>query len=104
MVLLLGVPAAGADAQGCPNEALRVGAGERLPNCRAYEMVSPLDKNGAVIEVHALASGGGPAATLGVAPDGEAVAFAARGAVFADNESSPHGAGQYISTRGESSA
>ena len=36
-----GTPAA------CPaNDAFRVGAGARLADCRAYEMVSPVDKNG----------------------------------------------------------
>jgi hypothetical protein len=30
----------------CPNQAFRVGASARLPDCRAYEMVSPVDKGG----------------------------------------------------------
>ncbi|HYP55124.1 MAG TPA: hypothetical protein VEQ41_02325 [Solirubrobacterales bacterium] len=30
----------------CPNDAFRVGSGADLPDCRAYEMVSPLDKEG----------------------------------------------------------
>jgi sugar lactone lactonase YvrE len=34
-------PAAGA----CTNAALRAGASAHLPNCRAYEMVSPVDKS-----------------------------------------------------------
>jgi DNA-binding beta-propeller fold protein YncE len=29
----------------CPNDVFRGGGAARLPNCRAYEMVSPVDKN-----------------------------------------------------------
>lgn len=39
-------PAAVAAKTDCPNQAFRVGHSAPLPDCRAYEMVSPVDKSG----------------------------------------------------------
>jgi hypothetical protein len=46
VAMALGLTTGTAGAQTCPNEAFRVGAGALLPECRAYEMVSPPDKDG----------------------------------------------------------
>jgi hypothetical protein len=45
MCLLL-VSAADASASTCPNAGYRSGPSERLPDCRAYEQVSPVEKGG----------------------------------------------------------
>ncbi|MET0600802.1 MAG: NHL repeat-containing protein [Baekduia sp.] len=66
--------------QDCPNAAIRAQQrAERLPDCRAYEQVTPREKNS--IEVaNPDSAGGGP--TLGqAAPSGDAVAYATIGAL-----------------------
>jgi hypothetical protein len=42
----------------CANDAFRTGAGGFLPDCRAYEMVSPIDKAGGDIVARVAASAG----------------------------------------------
>ena len=78
-----------AAAAGCPNEAFRIGPGAALPECRAYEMVSPLDKNGGNI---------GRVLQVKVAPFGAAATFYSA-AAFAGSPSASLSTG-YIAKRG----
>jgi DNA-binding beta-propeller fold protein YncE len=75
----------------CPNQAFRSGASALLPDCRAYELVSPLDKNnGDVTPV------GGGVFQL-ASPDGDRATYSSSSA-FAGPESRPL-ISQYLSQR-----
>lgn len=82
----------------CPNQALRGGSSAFLPDCRAYEMVSPVDKNGGNI----VNEGNGLRehdAYIQSSPDGEGITYSAAPA-FGDEPSSKH-FNQYLATRHE---
>jgi hypothetical protein len=80
----------------CPNPAFRSGPASFLPDCRGYEMVSPVDKNGADVEVVFNVSGF-PAALDQSAGDGQSFTYSAYRA-FADAQGSPYSS-QYLATR-----
>lgn len=85
------------DPEPCPaNEAFRPEPAKKLPDCRAYEMVSPVDKNGADISVVYDATGF-PAGFEQTLPDGEALSFSSYRA-FGDAVSAPYSL-QYIASR-----
>jgi hypothetical protein len=84
----------------CPdNEAFRSGPAALLPDCRAYEMVSPLDKENADISVLTELAGAAPAVLNQSSTDGGKLTFGSvrsfGGAVSAPLTS------QYVATRGE---
>ena len=76
----------------CPNGAYRGGAAAALPDCRAYEMVSPPEKNNGEI--------GAPQGGFldQAAPGGEALTFGTNNA-FGELEGAPF-VGQYLAERG----
>jgi hypothetical protein len=73
---------------GCPNESLREGVSATLPDCRAYELVSPSDTNGREPEgLHALSPGPGSFATDLASPAGDSVIFTTDGGGLPGTES-----------------
>ncbi len=79
LLLCLGVcaPAAAVADVACPNEALRVERSSRLPDCRAYELVTPPYKEGAPVQ--------GLQGEFAVSPDGTRLIGSSQG-IFAGAE------------------
>ena len=81
----------------CPNQQFRTGSAAFLPDCRAYEMVSPVDKSGGDIIVQCNISCI-PARLDQAAESGGGLTYSAFRA-FGDAQSSPY-ASQYLAKRG----
>jgi len=89
-----GAPSAGADAA-CPNEAIRAQQHSALlPDCRAWELVSPADKNGGEVF--------GEGVNIIASASGDRVSYASKSA-FADSVGTGNvGLDTYLGTRSAS--
>ena len=85
-------------SQTCPNAAFRLGPGAGLPDCRAYEMVSPPDKGGGDIVAPTVAESNREGAFRQASTDGERVTFTSTSA-FGDAVRSTR-SNQYMASRG----
>jgi DNA-binding beta-propeller fold protein YncE len=83
----------------CENDRFRAGPGAELPDCRAYEMVSPLDKNNGDIVPLGEFTSKFPAALDVSSTSGEKVSYTTSTA-FGDTKSAPYSA-EYVAERGE---
>ena len=83
--LLAALAPAGASAAECPNEALRVGASAHLPECRAYEVVSPDTGHLPLVSGIGTQDQSNNMSTWFGSPNGESVIFDTDGAVQDEN-------------------
>jgi hypothetical protein len=66
----------------CPNEAFRFGPSGALPDCRAYELVSPPDTNGHALYDPDNTGAGEHFGTFTASPSGDSTAFVSIGGVI----------------------
>lgn len=74
------------DASPCPNAALRVGHSAMLPDCRAYELVTPPDTNGHIPRLSITGLGFGEISfdTSAASPDGGSLVFGSNSGALPD--------------------
>jgi hypothetical protein len=78
------------DSEPCGNELLRVGLSGPLPDCRAYELVTPADTNGRAPV--GIGQEGGWFTSRQVAPSGDRLPFRVEGGTLPDS----NGTGSYL--------
>lgn len=91
-------PNGGRGPEECPNAQLRFENNSfGLPDCRSWELVSPVDKNGGAVQGFGQNSGGD---VLQAAENGEAATYSSSASFGAAPQGAPT-ASQYIARRGE---
>jgi hypothetical protein len=102
LFLILAIGARDVRAQACPNEAFRVGPSANLPDCRAYELVTPANTNGSpphTVGAGAVRAGADEFSSPPAAPGGDSYMFSIFGTALPGTEGGGY-ANAYRARRG----